>query len=200
MIQFDIQRSAATAAQVSAALALLDDQPGMYFGVDAGIAGLHPLQATLLTEPALALRLYGDGLEVEVLSGFGAALLAQPALSRWRAQALRGPRVTGVTALRAFLACFAQSADVLLLGAMPFAAHRLVEPGSDAGALGVFFFGEHLLRRNGAGAWQQVVLRLPGPPLPAGSPAALGVVPAAPSVVAIEPRDDFPAGGYADMV
>ncbi len=200
MIEFGIQRNAATLLEVEAALAQLDDHAGIYFGVDAGIPGLHPLQATLLVEPALALRLYGDGLAVEALTGFGQALLAQPALSRWRDQAVRGPRVSGITALRAFLACFESSADVLLLGALRFAAHRLGEPGSDAGALGVFFFGQDLLRRDDAGAWQHVTLSLPGAMLPAFSSAASFACQAAPSPVATEPRDDFPPGGYADMV
>ena len=200
MIGLRVQRSAATLAEVDAALARLDGQAGIYFGVDAGIAGLHPPQATLLVEPALALRLYGDGLEVEVLTGFGQALLAQPALDRWRAQAIRGPQVSGITALRAFLACFEPSADVLLLGALPFAAHRLTEAGNDAGALGVLFFGQHLLRRDGAGDWQHVALSLPGSPLPAAALAAPIASRPAPDPVAAEPRDDFPVGAYADMV
>ncbi|MDO8756316.1 MAG: chorismate-binding protein, partial [Polaromonas sp.] len=204
MIALRVERSAATLAQVDAALARLETEAGIYFGVDAGIAGLHPLQATLLVEPALALRLYGDGLDVEALSGFGQALLAQPGLARWRAQAVRGPQVSGITALRAFLACFDPSADVLLLGALPFAAHRLAEPGNDAGALGVLFLGQHLLRRDGAGAWQHVALSLPGPLLPASPPTASLAAPIAsrPAAdpVAAEPRDDFPPGAYADMV
>ncbi len=200
MISFRVQRSTAHFSQVDAALVQLDGQAGIYFGVDAGVPGLHPLQATLLVEPALALRLYGDGLEVEALTGFGQALLAQPALANWRAQAVRGQRVSGIQALRAFLACFEPSADVLLLGALPFAAHRLSEPGCDAGALGVLFFGQNLLRRDGAGAWEHVALSLPGPMLPAVPPAGCFTSQAAPSVVATEPRDDFPPGGYADMV
>jgi isochorismate synthase EntC len=200
MIALRVERSAATLAQVDAALARLDGQAGIYFGIDAGIAGLHPLQATLLVEPALALRLYGDGLDVEALTGFGRALLAQPGLARWRAQAVRGPQVSGITALRAFLACFEPSADVLLLGALPFAAHRLAEAGNDAGALGVLFFGQHLLRRDGAGAWQQVALSLSAPMLPAASPVEPIVSRAVSDPVVGEPRDDFPVGAYADMV
>ncbi|HQR98645.1 MULTISPECIES: chorismate-binding protein [unclassified Polaromonas] len=204
MIGLRVQRSAATLAEVDAALARLETEAGIYFGVDAGIAGLHPLQATLLVEPALALRLYGDGLEVEALTVFGQDLLAQPGLARWRAQTVRGPQVSGITALRAFLACFDPSADVLLLGALPFAAHRLTEPGNDAGALGVLFFGQHLLRRDGAGDWQHVALSLPGSLLPASPPTASLAAPIASrsalDPVAAEPRDDFPVGAYADMV
>ena len=200
MIGLRVQRSVATLAQVDAALARLDSQAGMYFGVDAGIPGLHPLQATLLVEPALALRLYGDGLEVEALTGFGRALLAQPGLAYWHTQTARGPRVSGINALRAFLACFEPSPDVLLLGALPFAAHRLADPGNDAGALGVLFFGQHLLRRDGAGAWQHIALSLPGPLLPAAAPPAPIAAEADTDPVATEPRDDFPVGAYADMV
>lgn len=200
MIGLRAQRSAASVAQVDAALARLDSQAGIYFGVDAGIAGLHPLQATLLVEPALALRLYGDGLAVEALTGFGQALLAQPGLAAWRAQAVRGPRVSGIAALRAFLACFEPSPDVLLLGALPFAAHRLADAVSDAGPLGVLFFGQHLLRRDGAGAWQHVALSFPASLLPAASPAAPITSRTASDPVVGEPHDDFPAGGYADMV
>lgn len=204
MIGLRVQRSAATVAQVDAALAQLDDQAGIYFGVDAGIAGLHPLQATLLVEPALALRLYGDGLEVEALTGFGQSLLAQPALASWHAQTGRGPQVSGITGLRAFLACFEPSPDILLLGALPFAAHRLAEPGNDAGSLGVLFFGQHLLRRDGTGAWQHVALSLAEPMLPASpvafSPARPFAVTAAASPAADAPRDDSPPGAYADMV
>ena len=200
MIGLRVERSAASVAQVDAALAQLESQAGIYFGVDAGIAGLHPLQATLLVEPALALRLYGDGLEVEALTGFGQALLTQPALASWRVQAARGPGVSAITAVRAFLACFAPSPDVLLLGALPFVAHRLAEAGNDAGALGVLFFGQHLLRRDGAGDWQHATLSLPGPLSPAAALAAPITSRPAPDPVAAEPGDDFPPGAYADMV
>ncbi|MDI1272752.1 chorismate-binding protein [Polaromonas sp.] len=204
MIDLRVRRSAASLAQVEEALAGLETQPGMYLGVDAGIPALHPLQATLLVEPALALRLYGNGLDVEVLNGFGQALLAQPALASWRSQVVRGPRASGIPALRAFLACFDPSPDILLLGALPFAAHLLAEPGNDAGALGMLFFGQHLLRRDGAGAWHHVALSLPGPVLPAstptGSPAAPAPIQTTPRPVAAEPCDDFPVGAYADMV
>ncbi|MCZ4315579.1 chorismate-binding protein [Comamonadaceae bacterium G21597-S1] len=201
MIGLHVQRSAATPAQVDAALAQLETRAGIYFGVDSGIAGMHPLQATLMVEPALALSVYGDGLQVEPLTGFGRQLLAQGALSRWRMLALRGPGVSCIAALRAFLGCFEASADVLLMGALPFAAHRLTEPGTDAGALGVFYFSQHLLRRDGAGVWHKVVLSLSGPEspeLPAATPIATPVTPD--PVARNEPRDDFAAGGYADMV
>ena len=203
MIGLHAQRSAATPAQVDEALARLETQAGIYFGVDAGIAGMHPLQATLMVEPALALRVYGDGLQVEARTDFGRLLLAQPALLRWRELAVRGPGVSPVTALRAFLGCFEASADVLLLGALPFEAHRLVEPGNDAGALGMFFFGQRLLRRDGAGEWREVVLQLAcaeSLDVPAAAPVAALATPEPLAPVDDDPHDDLPAGGYADMV
>lgn len=202
MIHLRVQRNAASAAQVEEALTRLAQQPGIYFGVDAGVPGLHPLQATLLVEPALALRLYGDGLEVEALTEAGHSLLAQPELVHWRASVQRGPRTCTLTALRGFLACFAPSPDVLLLGALPFAAYRLTEAGSDAGALGVLFFGLQLLRRDGAGAWQEVSLSLPTQAQIA-SPSVVPDQPtlrAKPERTSVEPQDDYAPGGYADMV
>jgi len=202
MIGLRVQRSAATLAQVEAALAQLDKQTGIYFGVDAGIPGLHPLQAALLVEPALALRLYGDGLEVEALTDTGHKLLAQPELLNWRATARRGPSTSPLTALRGFLACFAPSPDVLLLGALPFAAHRLTEAGCDAGALGVVYFGQQLFRREGATSWQLVSLSLPAQ-APHTAPAVVPERPmafAVPGATADEPHDDYAPGGYAHMV
>ncbi len=198
MVELRVTRSAATPEQAGQALALLEQQPGIYFGVDAGIHGLHPLQATLLAGPALALHLYGDGVAVEALTGFGHRLLAQPALASWQAGLTRGPGACTLTALRGFLACFAPSPDVLLLGALPFAAHRLATGGTQTDALGVLFFGEQLFRRDAAGAWQLLRLSLAGAKAEdaAAPPAAV----AAPTPTAPDPQDDHPPGGYADMV
>lgn len=202
MIGLRVARSAAALAQVEAALAQLDQQAGVYFGVDAGVPGLHPLQATLLSEPALALRLFGDGLEVDALTARGQALLTQPELARWCAGTGRGPGFSAIAALRGFMACFAPSPDVLLLGALPFDAHLLAHPGSNAGALGVLFFGQRLLRRDGAGTWHEVRLSLPGivPEDPLPAPARADSGPVQHAEVRSEPRDDYPEGGYADMV
>ena len=123
MISLRVVRSDATTEQAEHALALLDQQTGIYFGVDAGIHGLHPLQATLLVGPALCLRLYGDGLELEAHTAFGHSLLALPELLAWRNTLRRGSGSCTLTALRGFMACFAPSPDVMLLGALPFAAH-----------------------------------------------------------------------------
>lgn len=199
MINLRITRSAATHQQAGQALAQLEQQPGIYFGVDAGIHGLHPLQATLLIKPALALHLYGDGVQVEAHTDFGHRLLALPALTRWRAGLKRGPGQSALTALRGFMACFAPSSDVLLLGALPFAAHRLAEGSSDAGSLGVLFFGEQLFRRDAAGAWQDVRLHLDEALTPAATQATTRRQ-AEPAASDDEPRDDHPPGGYADMV
>ena len=198
MIALRIERSAATASQASQALALLEQQPGIYFGVDAGISGLHPLQATLLTSPALALHLCGDGLSVEARTGFGHRLLAQPALANWQAGLTRGPDACTLTALRGFLACFAPSPDVLLLGALPFSAHCLATGGAQAEALGVLFFGEQLFRRDAAGAWQLLHLSLAG--ATAEDAAAPSAAVSAPVSSGPEPQDDHPPGGYAEMV
>ena len=198
MIALRIERSVATASQIGEALALLEQQPGIYFGVDAGIHGLHPLQATLLSGPALALHLYGDGLEVQVHTDFGHRLLTLPALARWHAGLTRGPGASTLTALRCFMACFAPSPDVLLLGALPFAAHHLATGGYHADALGVLFFGEQLFRRDASGLWQALRLRLDAAPTQTASQQPLPE--SMPSSAMSEPQDDHPPGGYADMV
>lgn len=201
MITLRVARSAATQAQAAQALAQLEHGTGIYFGVDAGIPGLHPLQATLLAGPALSLHLYGDGLDVAVHTDFGHRLLALPALARWHASLQRGPAASALQALRGFLACFAPSPDVLLVGALPFAAHRLAAGSSPSGSLGVLFFGEQLFRRDAAGAWQSLHLHLDDDASPRAA-AAQPPSPAAavPDAAAPEPQDDHPPGGYADMV
>ncbi|MBA4327756.1 MAG: hypothetical protein C0428_05980 [Polaromonas sp.] len=198
MITLRIRRSVATPSQVEDALARLEQQPGIYFGVDAGIPGLHPLQATLLSNPALALRLSGTGLRAEALTDFGHQLLALPALADWRAGLASGPAFDPLTALRGFMGCFAASPDVLLLGAMPFEAHRLNTPGPDNTALGILFFGEQLFRRDVTGAWQLLQFSLDGAAPPAAAPPAPPAAVAA--TAAPDPQDDHPPGGYADMV
>jgi isochorismate synthase EntC len=198
MIALRIARSVATPAQVEEALAQLEQQAGIYFGVDAGIPGLHPLQASLLTEPALALHLSGDGLRAEALTDFGRQLLALPALAAWHAGLARGPAFDPLVALRGFMGCFAPSPDVLLLGALPFEAHQLSGPRSDSAALGTLFFGGQLFRRDAAGAWQALRFSLDGAAPAAATPSS--VTPAVPATAVPEPRDDHPPGGYADMV
>ncbi|HSV44988.1 MAG TPA: chorismate-binding protein, partial [Ramlibacter sp.] len=137
--------------------------------------------------------------QVQPLSPFGDALLAQPALAAWRRGLGRGPGHCAVAALRAFLACFAPDPDVLLLGALPFEAWRLARPGEGNQALGQLFFSERLWRRDGAGQWSLARLSLPD-----HDPAADAVAAQAPPVVLDEasnlPGDDHPPGGYARMV
>ena len=204
MIVLRVVRSAATAEQAAQALTLLEQQAGMYFGVDAGIHGLHPLQATLMVNPALRFQLYGDGVDVEAHTAFGHQLLALPELLAWRDQLKRGPGSCALTALRSFMACFAPSADVLLLGALPFAAHHLADGSGTVDRLGVLFFGEQMFRRDAAGNWALLHLQLSeegcdDTPL-RRLPVATDMVASASEESATPPQDDHPPGGYAKMV
>lgn len=197
MIRLTVSRRPVSGAQAEAALASLGEHPGIYFGVEGGIPGLHPLQATLVHRPALALRLFGDGVEVQPLDAFGAALLRQPALAAWAAGSLRGPGCEPLALVRRFMACFEPSRDALLLGALPFSAHRLAG-GAEAGeAVGLLFFAGAFLRRDADGAWESVSLELPG--VDASQQASTALSPA-PAQAAAEPQDDLPPGGYAAMV
>ena len=195
LVRLAVTRVPATQAQAEVALQALGSGPGAYFGVDAGVSGLHPLQATLLGEPALAFHLHWDGVEVEVLSSIGASLLRQPMLLAWHEGAERGASARPLDVLRGFLACFEASPDVLLLGALPFAAHRLAGGAPCADALGTLYFGNRLLRRDAAGAWTDVQLGLPGA---ADWQALRPATDPAPELA--EPGDDHPPGGYAAMV
>lgn len=190
-------RRAADAGEVEAALARLGEHPGIYFGIEGGIPGLHPLQATLLHRPALALRLFGDGVEVQPLDGVGRALLRQPALAAWARGPLRGPGCSPLALVRRFMACFEPCRDALLAGALPFSAHRLAG-GAEAGEhLGLLFFAGAFLCRDAAGAWESVSLELAGAD---AHDETAHQVPQAFVPAAAEPRDDLPPGGYAAMV
>ncbi len=109
MIRLAVRRAPCPPADALQALAALDDREGIYFGVDAGIAGLHPLQATLATRAALRLRLFADGAEVEALSPLGQALLAHDALAGWRQHARRGCGAGALAIARGLLAGFEPS-------------------------------------------------------------------------------------------
>ncbi|TFY97399.1 chorismate-binding protein [Ramlibacter rhizophilus] len=204
MLRLQIERHAATPEQAQAALASLDEGEGAYFGVEAGIAGLHPLQATLLTAPALRLRLWGDGVEAEALSNFGRALLAHEALASWRREAGRRPGGNPLDQARRLLACFAPSPDVLLLGALPFEAHRLQSARASVcdpqRPLGVLYFPGRLLRRDAEGTWTGVDLRLPQADLPDLPHTATGHPPEPRGRDTVVPHDDLPPGDYARMV
>ena len=129
MIALAVRRQAATPADAEAALAALDRQAGIYFGVDAGIAGLHPLQATLLSEPALALDLHGDGVGLRLLNGFGEALLGLPEPAAWRNSVRRG------AGNRGNMLCRTRASDGFDPAEFRFSRHRdaelalLVAPG-----------------------------------------------------------------------
>ena len=112
MLRFAVERRAATPGEVETALARLDGAAGIYFGCDAGVAGLHPLQATLLVDPALAFEVFADGVEVAALDAFGAALLAHPSLSAFRGSLVRRGGDAAVDGLRLFLAAFVREAEV----------------------------------------------------------------------------------------
>ncbi|MFI5445478.1 chorismate-binding protein [Polaromonas sp. UC242_47] len=198
MLSLQTSRRPATQGEAEQALAQLDHQAGAYFGCDAGIAGLHPLQATLLDRPALSLRLYGDGLVIQVHSALGQALLAQPELSAWAGTASRGQGCHPIHSLRAFMAAFAPTPDVILLGALPFNAHRLAapEPGSDDESLGLLFFAEAYWQRAADQSWQRIELTLTD--VAVATPAA--VTPTRRKISEAEPQDDYPPGAYAEMV
>lgn len=203
MIALQVNRRPAGSKELEHALGQLDAKACAYFGCDAGIPGLHPLQATLLDKPALSLSLFADGLEIQALSGMGHALLAHPALSAWPGLAQRGHGQHPLTSLRVFMAAFAPLHEVLLLGALPFNAHRLAaeQPVRADEPLGRLFFGEHYWQRGSDGQWQRIELTLPNPeastpPLQA-TPVGL-TAHARPR--AADPHDDYPPGGYAEMV
>ena len=86
-----------------AAWARLDGAPGIYFGSDAGVAGMHPSQALLLANPCIALRVFDDGVEAEALDALGEALLDHASLAAWRAACARGGGAGAIAALRGFL-------------------------------------------------------------------------------------------------
>ncbi|WP_205960344.1 chorismate-binding protein [Ramlibacter henchirensis] len=194
-----IERGACSPGEAEQALAALDDGEGLYFGVDAGIAGLHPLQATLVTRPALRISVFEDGVGVRALTAFGRALFDSDVLRDWRSNLRRGGGASAIEQLRGFLHSFEASPDVLLLGALRFDAHRLTvirARANDREELGVFYFPERMLRRDAHGQWRFVHLAIDG--VDAGTdpaPAMNGH-----GAAAIHPGDDFPPGGYAQMV
>lgn len=211
MICLTVERTPACEQAVREALASLEDLPGAYLGVDAGVAGLHPLQALLTTRTALALEVFADGVQVQAQTRLGLALLQSPELAAWQTQAPRGGDLTALQALREFLRCFAASPDVMLVGALNFEAHRLAKPEGDGRYLGTLYLVESCLRRDASGLWAAVQL-LPGSGQVLGQSLGLalglalaGDLPDLSSQArsmdpAAEPCDDHPPGGYADMV
>ncbi len=203
-IQFDTRL--ATQAEVDSQIATLEQNAGIYFGVDAGIEGLHPLQATLLSQPDLAFHLYSDGIVLKCLTHWGAALVAIKDIAHWQIEAARGAGQTVQASLRSFLACFTASPDVMLIGALPFDAHRLTLPTDFAESLGVVFFGRHLLRRDGTGQWRRIDWNILGSPSSvqaddlAPEPNGFSALRSTQTAISGDPQDDSAPGGYADMV
>jgi anthranilate/para-aminobenzoate synthase component I len=202
MMQFSARRTPAASGAVAQAMALLDAGEGAYFGCDAGIAGMHPLQACLVAQPLLALHVFADGLEAQALTPDGSALLAHALLAPFVTASGRGkPAGAAIDALRAFHACLGHSPDAVLLGALGFEAHRLAADArvrAPGARLGMLYFGDHYLQRDAAGQWTQVTLTLDAAPL-----SSAGAMPAAPTAAAekdVAAQDDFPIGGYAEVV
>jgi isochorismate synthase EntC len=193
VIRLAVTCRAAAPADAEAALASLGAEPGVFFGVEGAIPGMHPLQATLVDRPALVLELFGDGVEVRASSGFGAALLQQRELVEWARSAHRGPGVWPLDAVRGLLRCFEPSADAVLLGALPFAAHRLRGGGQER--LGTLLLPERLFRRDAAGHWELTTLAVDGM-----AEAAVPTLAPRRRAEPITVGEDLPPGRYAEMV
>ena len=178
---------------------------------------MHPRQALLLVDPSLALRVHVDGVEAEALDAFGSALLGHPVFAAWCRTSGRGRGTGAIAALRAFLAVLGNGGDdaaddVLLAGALRFEAHRLATTDTtdttataseDEEPLGMLFFSPRTLQRDEAGAWQHASLVFEDEALAAagaapGEARASGRV--AGGATLGEVRDDFPLGGYAQVV
>lgn len=199
MMPLQVERTQATEACVREAMAALEEQRGAYLGVEAGVTGLHPLQACLTTRTALALEVFADGLQVQACTPLGRQWLQTPQLQAWQAWALRGAQQSALESLRALLRCFPPSPDVMLMGALNFEAHRLARPDGDGSYLGTLYLVEQCLRRDAAGQWTLVRLGWPGHDELADS-LSDSLPQNRVTAEEIEPRDDLPPGAYADMV
>lgn len=201
MIGVQVSRRPASANEIDQALTQLDHRGCIYFGCDAGIAGLHPQQATLLDEPVLALYLYEHGVTAQACTNLGESLLRHSTLRDWHGP---GPGDAGqepvLARLRAFLGAFEPLPEVFLMGALRFEAWRLAGPPSGSGkCLGQLYFGTRYWQRTPQGRWEHIELALQGiktaiPDARTASPAPL----AKPAPLA--ELDDYPPGGYAAMV
>jgi arsenate reductase (glutaredoxin) len=217
VLRLRVERRPAGEAEVEAALERLDAEPLFFLGVEAGVAGLHSLQATIADAPAFVFRVHADGTELEALDPFGEALLRHPALDEVAAACGRGRAREPLRPLRAFLAAFDGEPEVLLVGALRFEAHRLQARSAGdgdpaAGAhdtddgerrapddtpLGLFVFSPRLLRRDAAGCWQRIELALEGID---ARPTDRSVAEPVPATSGAAPADDFVPGGYAAVV
>ena len=210
-LRCSVVRRPAAATDLATAIASLDHAPGIYLGCDAGIVGLHPSQATVIADPALALRVFVDGVAVTALDAFGAALLGHPAMAGFVATIGRGQGRSPLASLRAFLAAWNGAEEVRLVGALGFEAHRLAGrrrpgPAGDVkSSLGVLFFAPALLRRQAAGTWERVTLEFDDAALAAARASAAvprpgASAPADPDLTAGPVADDFPPGAYAAVI
>ena len=206
MIEVQFNTINVSQEEVDIQFASLEQHAGIYFGVDAGIEGLHPLQATLLSQPALAFHLYGDGIVVKCLTQWGSALVATKEITLWQTKSARGAGQTVQESLRLFLACFTTSPDFMLIGALPFDAHCLNAPTDFIDPLGIVFLGPHLLRREGTGKWRKIELNVPELPSLvqkndlAIQPERSTAISLIQDAMASDPQDDSAPGGYAVMV
>ena len=206
MIEVQFNTINVSQEEVDIQFASLEQHAGIYFGVDAGIEGLHPLQATLLSQPALAFNLYGDGIVVKCLTQWGSALVATKEITHWQTKSARGSGQTVQESLRLFLACFTTSPDFMLIGALPFDAHCLNAPTDFIDPLGIVFLGPHLLRREGTGKWRKIELNVPELPSLvqkndlAIQPERSTAISLIQDAMASDPQDDSAPGGYAVMV
>lgn len=199
MMGLRVERTQAGPQAVCEALSRLEDQPGAYLGVEAGVPGLHPLQATLTTQIALALDVFADRVQVQAHTEAGQTLLQTPELLAWQNRTRQAAGMSALQSLREFLRCFAPSPDVMLLGALNFEAHRLARPDGDTRYVGTLYLVERCLRQDAAGQWWSVQCR-PSEAV-AMAPAVAALKPCTlPQESQAQPRDDYPPGGYADMV
>jgi anthranilate/para-aminobenzoate synthase component I len=204
-------RRPASATDLATAIASLDHAPGIYLGCDAGIVGLHPSQAVVIADPALALRVFVDGVTVTAHDAFGAALLRHPAMAGFVAAIGRGEGRSPLAPLRAFLAAWSGAEEVRLVGALGFEAYRLATPriavptGDAGSSLGVLFFAPALLRRQAAGTWERISLEFDDAVLAAARASAILPRPGAPAQAEAASTggavaDDFPPGAYAAVI
>jgi len=190
---------AATSDEVETALLKLESNPGIYFGVDAGIEGMHPLQATLVAQASLQFDVYEDGIELQALSNLGHRLLHSTEVTNWIDASARGSTRSIQDSLQQFLALFQPSENLLLSGAFQFDSHKLNSANKDkskqtSNPLGVLFFAEKIYRRHGPVQSDWEFIDLSDEEIPKSSG------PATQLAANSNTQDDMPPGGYAQMV
>ena len=158
-LRFAVERRPAGPEEVEAALAATRGRPGLYFGGDAGVAGLHPSCGPAAGRSGAGVRVYADVSRSRPVMR-SARPCSPAAVAAWRARAARREqhRLAG---LRRLLALFDDGqgtpADAVLAGALRFEAHRSAPLEPEAAArsppLGVLFLPRPSLRRDASGAW-----------------------------------------------